>query len=91
MGIKAHVICHTHWDREWYFTREQFRTKLIRLIDGLLELVETVPEYVSFMLDGQTILLDNLPDGPTKQYAVRVKRDFAIYRRLYYDALEDDA
>ena len=41
--------------------------------------------------DGQTILLDNLPDGPTKQYAIRVKRDFAIYRRLYYDALEDDA
>ena len=59
MGIKAHVICHTHWDREWYFTREQFRTKLIRLIDGLLELVETVPEYVSFMLDGQTILLED--------------------------------
>ena len=44
-----------------------------------------------YSTDGQTILLDNLPDGPTKQYAVRVKRDFAIYRRLYYDALEDDA
>lgn len=44
-----------------------------------------------YSADGQTILLDNLPDGPTKQYAVRVKRDFAIYRRLYYDTLEDDA
>lgn len=59
MAIKAHAICHTHWDREWYFTREQFRTKLVRLIDGLLELVETVPEYVSFMLDGQTIILED--------------------------------
>lgn len=59
MGIKAHVICHTHWDREWYYTREQFRTKLIRLIDGLLEVVETVPDYVSFMLDGQTIILED--------------------------------
>ena len=44
-----------------------------------------------YSTDGLTIVLDNLPDGPTKQYAIRVKRDFAIYRRLYYDALEDDA
>lgn len=59
MKIKAHVICHTHWDREWYFTREQFRTKLVRLIDGLLEMIETVPDYVSFMLDGQTIVIED--------------------------------
>ena len=44
-----------------------------------------------YSTDGLTIVLDNQPDGPTKQYAIRVKRDFAIYRRLYYDALEDDA
>jgi len=59
MGIKAHMICHTHWDREWYLTREEFRTKLIRLIDGLLEIIDTVPEYVSFMLDGQTIAIED--------------------------------
>lgn len=57
--LKAHMICHTHWDREWYLTREQFRTKLVRLIDGLLDLVEEVPEYVSFMLDGQTIAIED--------------------------------
>lgn len=59
MSIKAHMICHTHWDREWYLTREEFRTKLVRLIDGLLEIVEEVPEYVSFMLDGQTIAIED--------------------------------
>ena len=57
--MKAHLICHTHWDREWYFTREEFRTKLVRLIDGLLEVIEEVPEYVSFMLDGQTIAIED--------------------------------
>lgn len=57
--LKAIMLCHTHWDREWYFTREVFRTKLVRLIDGLLELVETQPEYVSFMLDGQTIVIED--------------------------------
>lgn len=59
MSIKAHMICHTHWDREWYLTREEFRTKLVRLIDGLLDIVESVPEYVSFMLDGQTIAIED--------------------------------
>ena len=57
--MKAHMICHTHWDREWYFTREEFRTKLVRLIDGLLELIDQVPQYVSFMLDGQTIAIED--------------------------------
>lgn len=59
MSIKAYMICHTHWDREWYLTREEFRTKLVRLVDGLLDIVETVPEYVSFMLDGQTIAIED--------------------------------
>lgn len=59
MLLKAHVICHTHWDREWYLTREQFRTKLIRLIDGLLDMVDNNPQYVSFMLDGQTIAIED--------------------------------
>lgn len=59
MKLKAHMICHTHWDREWYLTREQFRTKLVRLIDGLLDIIDTVPEYVSFMLDGQTIVIED--------------------------------
>lgn len=57
--VTAHLICHTHWDREWYLTREVFRTKLVRLIDKLLNIVETVPGYVSFMLDGQTIILED--------------------------------
>ncbi len=57
--IKAYMICHTHWDREWYFTREEFRAKLVRLIDALLDMIETVPGYVSFMLDGQTIVIED--------------------------------
>ena len=57
--MKAHLICHTHWDREWYLTHEEFRAKLVRLIDGILEIIDTTPEYVSFMLDGQTIAIED--------------------------------
>ncbi|MBE5778123.1 MAG: hypothetical protein E7331_02180 [Clostridiales bacterium] len=38
--------------------------------------------------DGWTLNLDNMADGPTKQYAIRVTRDFAIYQRLYFSDQE---
>lgn len=57
--IKAHMICHTHWDREWYLTSEQFKTKLVRLVDTVLYAAENSPDYLSFMLDGQAIALED--------------------------------
>jgi mannosylglycerate hydrolase len=54
-----HVISHTHWDREWYRTFQQFRLKLVYLVDGMLEILERDKEYKHFMLDGQTIILDD--------------------------------
>ena len=41
--------------------------------------------------DGLTIRLDDMIDGPTKQYAARVLDDYAAYKRIYYEATEDDA
>lgn len=52
------VISHTHWDREWYLPFEQFRMRLVDLIDHVLEILETDPEYV-FHLDAQTIVLED--------------------------------
>ena len=57
--MKFHVISHTHWDREWHQTYQQYRVKLVRFIDELLELLETRPDYHSFLLDGQTIVLED--------------------------------
>ena len=54
-----HVISHTHWDREWYLTFQQFRLKLVHLIDKLLEILDEDPDFKYFMLDGQTIVLDD--------------------------------
>jgi mannosylglycerate hydrolase len=54
-----HLISHTHWDREWYLTFQQFRLKLVHLVDELLELLENDPDYRYYMLDGQTIVLDD--------------------------------
>lgn len=52
------VISHTHWDREWYFSFEQFRYRLVKLVDNLLGIMEKEPEYI-FHLDAQTIVLED--------------------------------
>jgi mannosylglycerate hydrolase len=54
-----HIVSHTHWDREWYLTFQQFRVKLVHLIDHLLDLLDHDPDYRYFLLDGQTILLED--------------------------------
>jgi alpha-mannosidase len=54
-----HIISHTHWDREWYQTFQQFRLRLVHLVDNVLEILATDPDYKYFMLDGQTIVLDD--------------------------------
>ncbi|TLS53920.1 hypothetical protein FE782_00765 [Paenibacillus antri] len=62
-----HFISHTHWDREWYLTFEQFRYRLAHLIDNLLDLLDRESDFKYFHLDGQTIVLEDY-------YALRPER-----------------
>lgn len=59
MSYTLHVVSHTHWDREWYLPFENFRLKLVDLIDRLLDLMEQNPEFCHFNLDGQGIVLED--------------------------------
>lgn len=59
MKKTVHIISHSHWDREWYLPYERHHMLLVELIDDVLELFETDPEFKSFYLDGQTIILDD--------------------------------
>jgi alpha-mannosidase len=54
-----HLISHTHWDREWYLTFQQFRYKLINLMNMLLDILDKNPNYLYFLLDGQAIILED--------------------------------
>lgn len=56
---QCYVISHTHWDREWYETFQNYRCRLVRLMDDLLDLMENDPAYSYFHLDGQTIVLED--------------------------------
>ncbi|NBC87412.1 MAG: glycoside hydrolase [Bacteroidetes bacterium] len=64
------VVSHTHWDRAWYLPFQVFRHRLVRLVDRLIDLLETSDDYRAFTLDGQTVLLDDYleirPDQETR-------------------------
>ncbi|WP_270169099.1 alpha-mannosidase [Paenibacillus sp. SYP-B4298] len=55
----AHLISHTHWDREWYMPYEYHHVLLVELMDKLLETLEHDPDYRYFHLDGQTIIIED--------------------------------
>ncbi|MBN1875337.1 MAG: hypothetical protein JXA33_14000, partial [Anaerolineae bacterium] len=52
-------VSHTHWDREWYQPFEEYRIRLVQLVDKLLHILDTDSEYKYFMLDGQTSVLED--------------------------------
>ena len=53
------VVSHTHWDREWYLPFQRFRLRLLQTIDLLLDTLATRPDFAHFMLDGQTVLVED--------------------------------
>ncbi len=54
---KFHVISNTHWDREWRYSFQKNRQRLVMMIDSVLEILDTNPDYKAFHLDSQTIVL----------------------------------
>ncbi len=56
---------HTHWDREWWSTFQDFRYRLVGVIDKLLGVLESDPAFSCFVLDGQmSVLQDYLQVRP---------------------------
>jgi mannosylglycerate hydrolase len=54
-----HIVSHTHWDREWYKSFEEFRSGLVSMVDDLLDLVGKDPSFRSFLLDGQAVVVED--------------------------------
>jgi alpha-mannosidase len=57
--LTVHVVSHTHWDREWYHPAERFRQRLVAVID---ELLDAPVSGMSFLLDGQTVVIEDYLD-----------------------------
>ncbi|MBC7960859.1 MAG: alpha-mannosidase [Vallitaleaceae bacterium] len=55
----GYVVTHTHWDREWRYPLWENRMYLVNLMDELLETLATNSDYKSFVLDGQSVVVED--------------------------------
>lgn len=56
---KVFVVSHTHWDREWYFTKTSFQMMGVDMMEHLINVLESDAGFASFLLDGQLIALED--------------------------------
>lgn len=56
---KVHIIPHTHWDREWYFSVEDSLVLLSYNLDKILDTLENNKRFPAFLLDGQASLIED--------------------------------
>lgn len=59
MKNKVHVVPHSHWDREWYFTTSRSKIYLMKDFKDVLDTLENNEEFKYFMIDAQASLLDD--------------------------------
>ncbi|MBR2386811.1 hypothetical protein IKA92_05905 [bacterium] len=71
MKKKVFAYLHTHWDREWYRTKEEFNIRLVEVVDGILDELKK-NNAPCFYFDGQTAaLIDYLKFRPEKEEEIK--------------------
>ena len=71
MKKKVFLYLHTHWDREWYREFQEFRLRLIEVVEDVLLKLE-LGEIPYFYFDGQTSALeDYLEIHPEKEEQIK--------------------
>ena len=58
MKKSLHILCHTHWDREWYQNFQEYRMRLVYQTDHLLDILDNNKDF-TFHMDGQTSWIDD--------------------------------
>ena len=58
MSRDIKILMHTHWDREWYFTKAETQVLLRNHMFEVVEFLEK-NEDIIYVLDGQSVMLDD--------------------------------
>jgi alpha-mannosidase/mannosylglycerate hydrolase len=56
---RAHYVLSTHWDREWHQSFQDFRYRLVKLIDQIIDGLTDGRLKGPFQTDGQSIILED--------------------------------
>ena len=57
MKKTVHVVPHSNWDREWYFTTSRSKIYLMNNLKRVISLLQEDNGYNRYTLDGQFSLL----------------------------------
>lgn len=66
------ILMHTHWDREWYFTKDETKVLLRNHMQDVMDYLENNPETI-YILDGQSVMIDDYLELEPEQ-APRLKQ-----------------
>lgn len=58
MSRDIKILMHTHWDREWYFTKAETQVLLRNHMFEVIEFLEKNKDII-YVLDGQSVMLDD--------------------------------
>lgn len=59
MKRKIHVVPHSHWDREWYFTTSRSKVYLMKDLKDVINTLDENEDFKYYMVDAQGSLLDD--------------------------------
>jgi mannosylglycerate hydrolase len=62
---------HTHWDREWYFTKDETQVLLRNHMQEVIEFLEENQDII-YILDGQSVMIDDFLEF-TPEWEPRLK------------------
>ncbi len=84
MKKTAHIISHTHWDREWYLNSKYTNEWLIPFFNNLFKMFEKEPDYI-FVLDGQMAMVEDYFEELDKH-----KYNVNVYKRKIRKYVQQD-
>lgn len=72
------ILMHTHWDREWYFTKDETQVLLRNHMFEVIEFLEKNDDVI-YILDGQSVMIDDFIEFAPKwkdrlQHLVQLKK-----------------
>ena len=88
MKRKIHVVPHSHWDREWYFTTSRSKVYLMKDLGDVLDTLELMSLYcfcvdiekpaVSPIRDVKDLYLLSLADTIPADYIISGDKDLLV-------------
>lgn len=84
--IQVHIISHTHWDREWFLTKDYTNKWLVPFFERLFSLLREDKEY-KFVLDGQVLMVNDYLEQLSRderEKKLALLRKYGKEKRLFF-------